>query len=272
MPFSPARHELTAERKAIVLAVVLFLNLLLISSQIILKNRRSLLGTVLGNLISPVQIACQQTSDFFINQLRHYLFLRRAYQKYVEVKRENTRLILENFRMKSQLWQMRALESVRGKFKNYRLVNVIAVDINFPFNTLTIDQGQQAGITENLTVVNLEGELVGCTVKPITAFAAAVRLITASGTGTGAYMQSNMLEGVLSGNGSALCSFKYLLEGKPLRLGDRVISSGTDLLFLPYVPIGQVLEIQKDYLMQNVTVKPFFVSKPLKQLLVLTNG
>ena len=98
-----------------------------------------------------------------------------------------------------------------------------------------IDRGTRAGLVENDVVLNTDAELVGRIVEPLTAFSAQVRLITSSIGGTGAYIENNMLEGLLKGGSGPECSFQYLLANKPVRLGDRVITSGTrpDLSQLP---------------------------------------
>ena len=74
---------------------------------------------------------------------------------------------------------------------------------------------------------------------------------------------------MLKGDNRAECSFQYLLANKPVRLGDQVITSGTDLIYPNYLPIGKVTAIGKDYLTQKISVRPFFVDKPLKKLVVL---
>ncbi|MEI6614751.1 MAG: hypothetical protein WCL37_07625, partial [Chrysiogenales bacterium] len=64
MPFNPGKNELSAEKKSAVLVLILFINLIMISSQIVLKNRRSLLQTVIANMIAPLQITFQKSSNF----------------------------------------------------------------------------------------------------------------------------------------------------------------------------------------------------------------
>jgi len=64
MPYKPGKGELSAEKKSAVLVFILFVNLLLISSQIILKNQQSLLQTIVANLITPLQLTIQKSTDF----------------------------------------------------------------------------------------------------------------------------------------------------------------------------------------------------------------
>jgi cell shape-determining protein MreC len=156
----------------------------------------------------------------------------------------------------------------KGKFTSFIMATVISVDINFPFGSIMIDQGFHAGLAEGDVVLNGDAELVGKIVKPITAFSASVRLITSS-IGTGAYLESNMLEGLLKGSDGPDCSFRYLLTNKTVLLGDNVITSGTDLIYPNYLPIGKVIKVEQDYLTQKISVRPFFIEKPLKKLVIL---
>jgi cell shape-determining protein MreC len=96
-------------------------------------------------------------------------------------------------------------------------------------------------LAENDVVLNGDAELVGKITKPLTAFSASVRLITSSIGGSGAYIESNMLEGLLKGSDGPDCSFQYLLANKNVLLGDNVITSGTDLIYPYCLPIGNVI-------------------------------
>lgn len=269
MQFNPRRNGLTTEKKSAVLVLILFINLILISSQIILKNHQSLLQTAVANLITPLQLTFQKASDFASGELNRYFFLRGIFQKYQQLKKQQLDLRIENYALRRDLRDLRALAGARKKFSHFLLATVISVDINFPYASLMIDQGTHAGLVENDVVLNTDAELVGRIVRPLTAFSAQVRLITSSIGGAGAYIESNMLEGLLKGENRAECGFRYLLANKPVRLGDKVITSGSDLLYPIYLPIGKVTRIGKDYLTQKVSVRPFFVDKPLKKLVVL---
>ena len=81
----------------------------------------------------------------------------------------------------------------------------------------------------------------------------------------------DLLEGLLTGNNTTICNFKYLIENKEVKSGDRVITSGTDKIFPPYLPIGKVKTVKKEYLIQKVEVEPFFIKSSIKQLVVIAN-
>jgi rod shape-determining protein MreC len=269
MRFSAGAGGLSTEKKSTVLVLVLFVDLILISSQIMLKNRQSLLQSVIANMVMPLQLTFQKATDFAGAELDRYVFLRGVFKKYQRLKKKHVDLRVENYALKRQLRDLRELAGVKKKFNRFLLASVISVDINFPYSSLVIDLGTRAGLVENDVVLNTDAELVGKITQPLTAFSAQVRLVTCPIGGTGAAIESNLLEGLLKGGNGAECSFRYLLANKPVRLGERVITSGTDLIYPSYLPIGRVTAIGQDYLTQKIAVRPFFVDKPLHKLVVL---
>jgi rod shape-determining protein MreC len=269
MPYNPGENELSAEKKSAVLVLILFINLILISSQIIMKNKQSLLQTVIANMITPLQLTIQKSSDFISSELTRYFFLRDIFKKHQLLKKKHIDLKIENYSLKKQLRDLRVPGGARGKFARFITATVISVDVNFPYGAVMIDKGLRAGLAENDVVLNGDAELVGKITKPLTAFSASVRLITSSIGGSGAYIESNMLEGLLKGSDGPDCSFQYLLANKNVLLGDNVITSGTDLIYPYCLPIGKVIKVERDYLTQKISVRPFFVDKSLKKLVIL---
>lgn len=269
MPYNPGKGEISAEKKSAVLVLILFVNLILISSQIILKNNQSLLQAIIANMITPLQLTFHKSSEFISAELERYFFLRGVYRKHQALKKKHLDLKIENIALKKQLRDLHVPHGDMKRFSRFITAMVISVDVNFPFGTIIIDRGSHAGLAENDVVLNTDAELVGKIVRPITAFSASVRLITNSTGGTGAYIETNMLEGLLKGNDGPDCSFHYLLANKTVVLGAVVVSSGTDLIYPGFLPIGKVTGIEPDYLTQKILVRPFFIDKPLKKLVVL---
>jgi len=151
-------------------------------------------------------------------------------------------------------------------------VEAISIDPHFPYNEMRINSGSSEGIIEGMIVLNYDGDLVGQIVAPIEPLASTVRLITSHRGGVGAYIAENRLEGFLCGDreNPGNCQFNYILESLPVKPGDLVVTSGTDQIFSAYLPIGTVLTIKKDYLVQSISVKPFFTGKPIKKLFVVS--
>ncbi|MCP5106354.1 MAG: rod shape-determining protein MreC, partial [bacterium] len=264
-----ASGEISTERKHFVLVMILFLNLVLVSTNVVLKNQRTLFQTVVGFIVSPFQIVFQETIDFISHEFNHYVFLKDSFTKYNEIKKEYTRLKYENYMLRRKLTEQGFVWRVKDNYGEFIKADVISIDRNFPLNSLMINCGTRDGIVKDMIVLNEDGELVGKIVEPVTLLSAKVRLITSSIGGVGAYIEKNKLEGFLTGDNSPVCRFKYLIENKPVFKDDRIVSSGTDEIFPPYIGIGKVVKVEKEYLTQNVFVKPFFIEKSIKQLIVI---
>jgi rod shape-determining protein MreC len=267
MRFDPG--GLSSERKSAVLVLILFVDLILISSQIMLKNQQSLLQAAVANVVMPLQITFRKATDFVGSELQRYVFLRGVYRRHQQLKQKYVGLRIENVALRRQLRDLRTLAAARGRFPRFLLAAVISVDINFPYSELTIDRGARAGLVENDVVLNTDADLVGRISKPLTPFSARVRLLTSPLGGTGAAIEANMLEGLLKGRNGPECRFEYLLANKPVRVGDRVVTSGTDLIYPSFLPVGRVTAIGQDYLTQRIAVRPYFVDKPINRLVVL---
>lgn len=261
--------EVPSQRRHFVLAGVLFLNLVLVSTHVVLKNQQTLFQSIIGFIVSPFQIVFQKSTDFVTDNFKHYLFLKDSYNRYQEIKKDYSRLKYENYMLKRKLREHGDVTGVQAMNVNFIKAEVISIDRNFPLSSVMINKGSSNGIVKNMIVLNSDAELVGRVVEPITLFSANVRLITSSLGGVGAYVEKNQLEGLITGDNTDTCLFKYLVENKPVFVGDRVVTSGTDEIFSSYLAIGVVTDVQKDYLIQKVFVKPFFVEKPIKQLLVI---
>jgi len=265
------RKDISTERKTLVLVTVLFLNLILISTNVVLKNRKSLFQNIVGFIVSPFQVGFQETVDFFSRQLKHYVFLKNTHRKYIEIKKNQNKLKVENYLLKKKIEDKAFLSGLEHMEESFIQADVISIDRDFPLSSVLVNKGTKDGIKKGMTVLNGDAEVVGKTAEPISLFSSRVRLITSPIDGVGAYIKKNKLEGLLKGNNTTICLFKYLVENKPVSVGDEIITSGTDQIFPPYIPIGRVVKIEKEYLIQEVFVKPYFVEKSFKKLIILKN-
>lgn len=262
-------REHSTENKSVVLIFILFLNLFLMSFNIVLKNEKSLFANIIATVISPFQIGFQKTIDFVSYETKRYVFLKNMYHQYHELKTKHRQLKYENFLLRTRQKQLEFEKKIRNQQPDLMGAELIFIDSTIPYDCIMINKGSANGIKINMVILNENGELVGRVIDPVTMFSAKVRLITSRIGGVGAYIKKNRLEGLLTGNNQKFCSFQYLLENAPVEIGDEVITSGTDQLFPPYIPIGKVVHIKKEYLIQQVQVKPFFLERSMKQLMVL---
>jgi len=260
-----------SKKKISVLLLILFLNLILISNSVVLKNNKSILQNTFHLIVYPFQIAFVKGSDYIGNKFRSLIFMRNVYKKFTVLKKKQSVLKYENYLLKKDLKDLDFSQKVRKKYDLMLTADIISIDSGFPFNGAIINRGYFTGIKKDMVVVNVDMELVGKIVEPVSMFSSKVRFITNPIGGVGAYIEKNELEGLIKGNNSGFCNFKYIIENKPVKSGDIVITSGTDMIYPPYLRIGKVLRVEKKVLVQTVIVKPFFTAKSIKKLIVITN-
>lgn len=265
------RRKGLAEKKTAFFIGILFLNLVFISNSVLLKNNRSILQNIFHSFFSPFQIVFQKSVDFISEEFRSYIFLKNSFKKFREIKKKQSLLKYENYILKKKLEDTEFLNIAKSKFEKFVDADLISIDSNFPLSGGFINKGSFLGVKKNMVVLNSDMELVGKIVEPVTLFSSRIRFITNPVGGIGAYIDKNKLEGLLKGNNSKFCSFNYLIENKPVAEGDLVVSSGTDLIYPPYLRIGKVVKVEKKVLVQKVVVKPFFVEKSIKKLFIINN-
>ena len=260
-----------SQKKIAVFLFILFINLILISNSVVLNNNRSILQNTLHLIAYPFQEIFLKGSDFIAGKLRSYVFLKNTYKNFMVLKKKQSALKYENYLLKKALNDLDFSKEAKEKFNQFFIVDIISIDSGFPYSGAIINKGYFSGIKRDMVVVNIDNELVGKIVEPVSMFSSKVRFITNPMGGVGAYIEKNKLEGLIRGHNTGSCSFNYLIENKPVKAGDIVITSGTDKIYPPYLKIGKVIRIEKKVLIQNVVVKPYFTSKPIKKLIVINN-
>lgn len=254
------------------LIAVLFGNLLLVSSQIVLPNDKSLIHNIGLSVIAPFQKVLPRLAEFVISTGNKYVFLRKYHRKFLAAEQEIRDLKQEKAWLVRRLKEMKYYSTNTDGEEDHLVAEVVMLDVGFPLNTLWIDRGRTDGLVKNLPVLTLDGHLVGKTTEPIGRHTAKVRMITSSVGGVGAYIESNRLEGFLTGQNGPVCLFKYVIGMAPVRVGDSVVTSGTDRIFPPFIPVGKVKSVEGDYPEKTIEVDPYFIHRSLKYLMVMTEN
>ena len=146
---------------------------------------------------------------------------------------------------------------------NYRPVTatVVAKSPNIWYSTVTIDEGEAAGVKVDDPVINGEG-LIGKVVQTASD-GAQVSLITDSSMGVSARVGTTNAVGIVQpkvGDPNDLL-LQYLPANSAANPGEYVVTSGTvsnpdDSLYPPGIPIGQVTSINEESAYRSVNVRP----------------
>jgi rod shape-determining protein MreC len=190
-------------------------------------------------------------------QLRHQLHLA------TEERNRYNESLLSNIRYRSLL-----------AFKQHMddpllAAEVIGRDPSPWFKTIIVNKGQAEGVRKGCPVLVPEG-IVGLVVE-VTDSYSKILLIIDQNSAVDGLVQRNRSRGIIEGDPTGLCHFKYVLRNNDIGLGDIVISSGLDGVFPKGIRIGSVSQIVKlnAGIFQEIVVTPFVDFEKLEEVLIV---
>jgi rod shape-determining protein MreC len=232
-------------------------------------------GRIAISLIAPFQEAVSRSIRFVKDIWVHYFFLvetakendiyKKALSHEIEKDNLHKELKLSNNRLRSLLnFQKTITDKVIA-------AEVIAKDSSPWFNTVMIDKGKDDGVKKGAAVVIPEG-IVGQVAEVSTNYSK-VLLIIDHNSAVDALVQRTRARGIIKGSSSDRCLFKYVLRKKGVAVGDTVVSSGLDGIFLKGLPVGHVSGVIKPSsgIFQEVSVTPYVDFEKLEEVLVVLN-
>ena len=263
---------LTLQKPITVFIAALLALLILMSYQVKDESTgRTVLGSVIFGMLSPVQMGLSATFSSAWNTAIHYFDL-------VGTNKENEKLAKELAELK-----VRIQTDAREKEENKRLRNILNLREKVPLNMVvgevigraakagvstivSINRGTKNDVRPQLPVVTPDGA-VGKTVdaSPLTA---KVQLISDPSFSMGAMLERSGSAGILSGNGE-ICILEFLPLTSDIKVGDPVISSGQDGIFPEGYPVGRVSRITKSQLSLSAEVTPYQNLASLKEIVIL---
>ena len=144
----------------------------------------------------------------------------------------------ENKRLRTLL-DMRERQPVEGRIAE------ILYAARDPFSRqVIIDKGSQQGIAPGNAVVDDIG-VIGQVVRvfPLTS---EVLLLTDKEQAIPVSVQRNGLRAVLAGAGSGMMELRFLAANAEVQVGDVLVTSGLDGVYLPGLPVAKVVKIDRD--------------------------
>ena len=144
----------------------------------------------------------------------------------------------ENMRLRALL-DMRTRQPVEGRIAE------ILYAARDPFSRrVIIDKGLQHGISAGQAVVDDIG-VIGqvARVFPLTS---EVLLLTDKDQAIPVEVQRNGLRAVLAGAGSGMMELRFLAANAEIQIGDTLVTSGLDGVYLPGLPVAKVARIDRD--------------------------
>lgn len=223
-------------------------------------------------LTSPFQMAFSRTlmavkgvwQDYFamVSVAKDYPKLKRDLAMAMEAVSRCKELELENTRLRKFV-----------HFQDFKEETVVAAkvigrDPSPWFRTIMIDKGSKDGLTRGLPVLVSEG-IVGQVVAVSNRYSRVI-LITDRNSAVDALVQTSRARGIVKGNDTELCSFRYVLRKNKIEPGEMIISSGLDGVFPKGLRIGWVVELKENssQLFQEITIKTCVDFDKLEEVLV----
>lgn len=218
------------------------------------------IGPLLLWLIRPLQIVAHSTTSWIKG-------LRESHLTAAGYKAENERLrkrVLELEMERNRFLEAEATNQQLRHLLDFRshlpaagiTASIIANSASNWFQSCSIDKGTADGVRKGMSVVTPLG-VVGRVVE-VAARSAKVLLLTDPNSGIDVMVQRTRARGIVSGsleNGTVL---KYIKRTEDVQVGDRLITSGLDGVFLKGLMVGTVTKVRKESLglFQVIEVMP----------------
>ena len=140
------------------------------------------------------------------------------------------------------------------------------------FKTIMIDKGEKYGVVKGLPVIVSEG-VVGQVVNVSEQYSR-VLLIIDRNSAVDALVQDSRARGMVKGNNTEQCLFRYALRKDVILTGQVIITSGLDQVFPKGLRIGVVVDVKKEdsRLFQKIVLQTCVDFDKLEEVLVITRA
>jgi rod shape-determining protein MreC len=263
----PSRH-----RSLFLLGGVVLLQVLLLAVQIKRDSQGRLIRVWTVGAVSPFERAGAHGISHIRDTWNHYFALQNTSRENEELKRENGALKLQITQLQSKANEADRL-AVLLKFRQTNVdvpmvgARVIGGSADSSSQTIYLDRGERDGIRPNMGVITPDG-VVG---KVIESYrdTAQVLLLTDKASGVGAMLVSSRVQKPVGGTGEALLSLKYISNEEDVNPGERLVTSGTDRIFPPDLPVGTIADVKPGNTFKQIRVRPAANLERLEEVFVL---
>lgn len=272
-PRLPTMIQVLLERKApLLLFAVLFILLLVLSSQARNPEGASLLEALLFRVVTPAARAANVADGGLTRWAEGYVDLRLARVENLRLKED-----LAVLRIDKQRWEAERHEYTRL----LRLLNlgemvaqpsvvarVVSRGQGIGANTLLIGRGSADGLAPNQPVIVPEG--VAGRVIDVGPSTAKVQLALDPNSGIAGLSERTRVQGMVNGRGGSHLKMEYVSDLEDVQPGDRIVTSGLDRIFPPGLAVGTILHVEHgEGLVQSIDVEPAVDFSRLEEVLVL---
>lgn len=265
---------LKRHRDLLVVSVLLFYPLSTFLAKRSAQREPNLLDRAILALTAPVQRGLIWAFDGGRSVWTGYLDLRGVRAENLELRERNRRLRLEA----NELAEARAendrlrrlLDYTRASPDPHLTARVLGVNPAATLLSLRIDRGESEGVRRGMPVVTADG-VVGI-VQRVTGSFADVVLITDANSKIAVTVQRSRVRATATGTGeNRSLRLENALRTEDVQEGDQVVTSGTDGIFPPGLPVGRIVSLQRrNYgMVQSADILPSADMTKLEEVLVI---
>ena len=194
----------------------------------------------------PLQRSAAAPAEFVRNATVYFATLLEVQFENAELRRpqvEAAQRLLRFEYLERENTELRFLLDVSRSLETRSVAAEVLYDAPDPFvRKVILDKGVRHGIHEGLAVVDARGMIGQVTrVYPVQA---EVTLITDKHHSVPVEVERTGLRGVLTGNGRDPLELRFIPAEADVQVGDRLVTSGLDGLFLPGLPVARVTAVR----------------------------
>ena len=249
-------------------------HIILISAQVQSKSGGRLLESVFFSGFSEVQ----RGTSSAIGGLRHvwegYIFLRGLKVENDALKKQvadlQVRLQQEHAQAQRTALLQRLLDLRSSVTMPTIAAEVVGGDTSPGLHTITINKGRDDGVRGDYAVISAAG-VVGRVLDEPSAHAARVQLIISRNAGAGVMIERSRAGGVIVGGGEdPPLVMEYVSNLSDVKVGDVVVTAGTDGIYPKGFPVGRVESIVRGAGMyKQIRVRPVVDFSNIEEVLVI---
>jgi rod shape-determining protein MreC len=227
-------------------------------------------------LITPPEQLLHTSKLGMISLWQNYLDLRHVREQNQDLQKTVDRLRLEQASLLEDAKQGVRLQALMDFQQKYIYKTLAAQAIGSSGSDSSqvfyINKGSAEGLDRDMAVITPDG-IVG-KVREVFAHTAQVLAINDQTSGAGVILETTRIRGILRGNAAGRLQIVGILADRRIQRGEKVLSSGGDLIFPRGLPVGEVEGVAPDPERDSfidVIVKPAAHLDRLDEVLVITS-
>ncbi len=225
--------------------------------------------------VVPVERAMHGSSMKVRGVWENYVDLRQARRENVTLKQDVDRLREEQAAFAEDAAQGRRLQALLG-FKEQYVTSTVAAQVigtsgSERSRVLTLDKGAADGLKPDDAVITPDG-VVG-KLRDVYPHSSQLLLLDDPTSGAGVILASTRIRGILRGTATGGVEINNLTADARIKPGEKVVTSGGDMVYPRGLPVGVIASIAPDPTHQPYTaivVKPMANLARLEEVLVIT--